>query len=600
MSKRSINHLLAIVFICATSACVSDKSVDENNYFGSFNVPAYDTLQLVKYDSMFFVDRNYVNDFGLAKYDRSACKSLLMRNTFPRSSFMSSYQGIDLHFFPLDQDTAKSYQYVHEYECLYESDSLHRYAEVAYPSPCLGEDIRQPARVFLDNQHGKEKTLYCRLFYQNVSYGFTTSPKADFVNKLFLSNHYGMSEVVEVKLKAEEQKNVTIPFQIGMDPKKTEEKYRDFYGPARSGSYEFMLFVSSDTTDHLMKKDLSLEHINPFAEISTRLLNNDSLVLDQVSYIDGKHFKFYHLKEDFKGNKTYKPGKIFYAGNRDEKPLCDTCTGYFKDIISDGWTTDDFFKGNIHKASFVKVPYGNRVENLMTSPEGIYMKSPGSTKSSKQKTWGEVKFMPAFKYGTVKIVAKLSQLRNKVKTPTGIVHNLWLYQRRPNTVHTFPGHPYEHLTNSRGKQPFEIDIEIWSKIYEENWNGGSNINYSIVDYMRDPNVQVKPGEEKELFGYKIDRFNNVQLNQPDYTLLERDFFDQYHLFEIIWNPYDVIYKIDGQVRAKIDWRMAKIPDSYAFLWIGSPIYQDGTFYAQNSIPFYPEDLFTHVRYISIE
>lgn len=82
--------------------------------------------------------------------------------------------------------------------------------------------------------------------------------------------------------------------------------------------------------------------------------------------------------------------------------------------------------------------------------------------------------------------------------------------------------------------------------------------------------------------------------------MRQDFFEQYHLYEMIWTPHNVSYRVDGKEVAKIDWRMAKIPDEYCFLWIGSPIYQDGTYYAQNGIPFLPDDRFTHIRYISIE
>jgi len=577
----------------------SDEESKVKVYYGDFDVPKPNPEAWAQFDHLFAKDTNYVNEHGLAPLSNDFYKDWQPSSTLPTNSKMIANKELEVHFYPLNQDTTKYFQYVHEYKCSYDLKKDGYHAQVAYPSPCSGK--KQKAKVVLTNKSPQSKTYKCRLFYQNNSYWFSTGLDADFKNRLFLQNYYGGSEVKSITVAPNTTKTFTIDYQVGMNPKGNSIIAKSYYGPARPGAYEFMLWVTEDANDPLIQDWVDYVKINPFAYYSEQVLAGNESVKNRMAHVHAKHFKFIPLKETFSRARNYQPGNIFHFGNRDQKKLCDTCSGYFKDVITDKWTTEDFFEGFIHDADWVKAPYGNRKENVRIDENGIYLRTPKSTPEQKQKTWGEVKFMPAILYGTVRVVAKLSQLRNPSKTPTGIVHNIWLYQHNPDKAPPIKDHPYAHLTNSRKQQPYEIDIEVWSQIYEENWGGGSMINYSIVDYMRDANVWVKPNEEKTIEGHKVDRSNKIQLNYPQKDdLLRRDFFDQYHLFEIQWNPYDIYYKVDGKIKAKIDWRMAKIPDRYAFLWIGSPIYQDGTYYAQNQIPFLPYDAFTHIRYISIE
>jgi len=582
------------------SACTSEKkdapALKKNVkvYYNGFSITDNYKTGWEQFTPLFQVDTSTLNKYGITLVSPAS--------TLPTSSKMLIREDLEAHFYPLDLDTAKQYQYVHQYNCVYEPAAF-KYADVAYPNPCeYGPTAKTKARAVLINKSQEEKTVYCRMFFQNTSYWFPTTADADFSNKEQLQNYYGGSNLQTLTLAPGEEKEIYLDYIIGQDPKGTEKKEKEFYGPARPGAYEFMLWVSEEAEDPLVQEKVAYDSINPFAYFQTKGLTGEVSVENKMAHIGATHFKFVTLMETFNGDNIYEPGEVYLLSNRDEKPLCDTCSGYFRDVIADEWEADDYFKGYISKAPWIKAAYGNRKENVRIDENGIYLRCPGSTPEQKQKTWGEVKFAPGFMYGTVKIVAKFAQLRNKeTHTPTGIVHNLWLYQFRQPSANPIPGHPYESMVNSRGKQPYEIDIEIWSKIYEENWNGGSGINYSIVDYMRDANVLVKPGEEKVLDGVlKVDRLNDRQLNYPGEKLLRQDFFEKYHLYEIMWTPQDVRYRIDGKEVAKIDSRMAKIPDEYSFLWIGSPIYQDGTFYAQNGIPFLPNDRFTHIRYISIE
>lgn len=598
---------LIIILIITCSSCTS-KSIEKKPitnkdltiYYNGFPIPEEYGTGWERFDSFFQRDTNYVNEFNLTKLIPGIYKDGLPNSTFLTASKMIHREDLELHFYPLNQDTAEQFQYTHQYNCIYDPAN-YNYANIAYPNPCLGDSVKAKARLVLKNKSSETKTIHCRLFYQNTSYWFPTDLTIDSENRFFLQNYYGGSNSTAVQLKAGEEKEIFLEYLIGKDPKKNEWASKKFYGPARTGAYEFMLWTSEDAKDLLIQENIDYTKINPFAYYQEQLRNGNPIIADNIAYTDASHFKFITLMETFAGDNINKPGDIYVLSDRDEKPLCDTCTGYFKDVISNNWTSDDYFKGFIQKAPWIKADYGTRKENVRIDENGVYLKAPGSSASKKQKTWGEIKFGPSLLYGTMKVVAKFSQLRNEhTHTPTGIVHNLWLYEFNHPYADPIPNHPYAHLTNSKGKQPYEIDIEIWSKIYDENWGGGSAINYSIVDYMRDENALVKPGEAKEIDGNKVDRLNLVQLNYPGEELLGRDFFEDYHLYEIVWTPHDITYKVDGKEMAKIDWRMAKIPDEYSFLWIGSPIYQDGTYYAQSLIPFFPEDLITHIRYISIE
>ncbi|WP_052596859.1 family 16 glycosylhydrolase [Aureispira sp. CCB-QB1] len=604
-TKYSVFTIGILLFLVACQSKKNESSETKKAvkvYYNGFSIPDSYQSGWEKFSHLFQKDTNYVNEEGVTLVSPEAYKHFKPASTLPNNSTMLIREDLEAHFFPLNLDTAKQYQYIHKYNCEYEPHAF-RYADVAYPSPCeYGPNAKTKARAVLINKSQEEKTVRCRMFFQNTSYWFPTTADGNFTHQGHLQNYYGGTNLQTVTLAPGEEKEVYLEYIIGQDPKGTEKVAKRFYGPARPGAYEFMLWVSEEENDPLVQERVDYASINPFAYFQTKRLKGDISVLNKVAHIASTHFKFVTLMETFDGDNIYTPGTLYILSDRDEKPLCDTCTGYFRDVIANEWEPDDYFKGHISKAPWIKAAYGNRKENVRIDENGIYLRCPGSTPEHKHKTWGEVKFGPSFMYGTVKVVAKFSQLRNKeTHTPTGIVHNLWLYQFRHPSADPIPGHPYAYMVNDKGKQPYEIDIEIWSKIYDENWGGGSAINYSIVDYMRDADVLVKPGEKKTLDGVlHVDRLNNRQLNYPGEKLLRQDFFEQYHLYEMIWTPHNVSYRVDGKEVAKIDWRMAKIPDEYCFLWIGSPIYQDGTYYAQNGIPFLPDDRFTHIRYISIE
>ena len=554
-----------------------------------------------RFDVHFEKNKTFVNDHRVGLLTNHARQQPLPASSFPMRSQAIQSSNLEAHFFPLDLDTTERYQYVHEYAKIY-APHRYRYADVAFPNPCYhGDTAQAQARVVLTNPTQTSQTWYYRLFYQNTSYWYPTDAGMDANNPNgWRSNYYGGSALQQVTLAPGETQTVYIPYTIGKDPKGEERQRYRFYGPARPGAYEFGLWVDTDPNHPLLAPELDYTEVNPFAYLQQAQREGRSLA-NNWAYTHAQHFKFITLQETFDGTNIYTPDKLYLISDKDNKPLCDTCQGYFKDVLTDEWTTDDFFKGFIAEAPWIKVPYGNRKENVRIDERGIFLRVPGSTPEQKQKTWGEIKFGPSFLYGTVKVVAKLAQLRHPyTHTPTGVVHNIWLYEFNHPYADPVPGHPYAYMVNDKGKQPYEIDIEIWSKIYDENWGGGSAINYSIVDYMRDANVVVKPKMDTTINDRRVDRSNDRQLNYPGTELLRQDFFNEYHLYEIVWTPHSVQYKIDGEERAFIDWTMASIPNQYSFLWLGSPIYQDGTYYAQDKIPFLPYDLFSHIRYISIE
>lgn len=572
-----------------------------DTYVKPFEVPEGYATGWEKFDHHFQKDSVFVNDYRVTRLTEYARSLPLPTSSFPEHSRAIQRADLEAHFFPLDLDTTERYEYVHDYARLHDPDNF-RYADVAFPNPDYhGDTARAKARLVLTNTSEAAQTYYCRLFYQNTSYWHPTDASVNLSHPQgWLSNYYGGSPVESVTLEAGETRTVYLPYVIGKDPKGNAQAQHRFYGPARPGNYEFAAWVDTDANHPLLAHNLDYTQLNPFVYWQRELKAGNN-VLDKIAYTHAAHFKFVTLKETFDGANFYSPNDLYLFTNKDNKPLCDTCRGYFRDVIADKWTTDDFFNGFIAQAPWIKAPYGNRKENVRIDENGIFLRVPGSTPEKKQKTWGEVKFAPSFLYGTVKVVAKLAQLRHpETHTPTGVVHNIWLYEFNHPYAHPEPGHPYAWMVNDKGTQPFEIDIEIWSKIYEENWNGGSAINYSIVDYMRDTNVVVKPGMDTIMNDRHVDRSNDRQLNFPGTTLLGRDFFEDYHLYEITWTPHGVHFKVDGKDKAHIDWTMAKIPNQYCFLWIGSPIYQDGTYYSQDQIPFLPNDVFSHIRYISIE
>ncbi len=591
--------IVCLLISCNSSSSVADKAPQVKVFYNDFEAPSSFHSGWERFDNQFKKDTNYLNDFELTKLVQAYPDTESPVSTLPTSSKMIKKEDLEVYFYPLQQDTSDQFQYVHKFNCVKDPVN-YKYADVAYPNPCKGERKASAKTVFV-NKTDAVQQLYCRMFYQNNSYAYLTNEKADFAAQNYLTNYYGATEVVMVVLQPNETLELDLNYRIGRDPKKEDIPYKNFYGPARPGAYEFMLWVTKDSSDILVNNQLDLKKVNPFANFQQRKTDGEAGLMDKIAHLNARHFKFIFHHETFNGDNIYDPGSIYLLGDRTEKKLCDTCTGYFKNVIADEWTPDDYFKGFIAQADWVKAEYGNRKENVRIDERGVLLKCPKSTENTKLKTWGELKFGPGFLYGTVKVVAKLAQLRNtKTHSPTGIIHNLWLYQFNHPYAEAIPGHPYEQYKNDKGKQPYEIDIEIWSKIYSENWSGGAGINYSIVDYMRNENAIVKPGEQKNINGNEIDRLNNVQLNYPDKNLYWHDFFEGYHLYEIIWKPASVQFKIDGRLVATITEQMAKIPDEYAFLWLGSPIYQDGTYYGQNQIPFLPDDRFSHIRYISID
>jgi beta-glucanase (GH16 family) len=93
--------------------------------------------------------------------------------------------------------------------------------------------------------------------------------------------------------------------------------------------------------------------------------------------------------------------------------------------------------------------------------------------------------------------------------------------------------------------------------------------------------------------------NNTQLNLPGENLT-RSFFNDFHTYELFWHPDHVRFLVDGQEKGIITNHMAKIPDKHMYLWIGSPLYQDGTYYSQSEIPFLKYDKESIIDYIKIE
>jgi beta-glucanase (GH16 family) len=318
-----------------------------------------------------------------------------------------------------------------------------------------------------------------------------------------------------------------------------------------------------------------------------------------IAYVGPHHFKFVFLDEYFDGVNDLDKSHVYIAKHGWEKKLCDTCTGWYKEVISEDWTIDDFFKGYISKAPIVKAEYGIRRENTQIDSNGITITIPASTKGNYKKTWGEVLFGPSFKYGHVTIHAKLAPMFGSKGLVNGIIHNLWLYERDPDPVDK--SNPYHYLDNGKGKQPYEIDFEVWSSTMGVNtmWDDNAFIYYSIVDYMRNPKVKIKPGDVKDIGKYTVDRRLPRQAGIPGKNL-PPEFFKSFHYFDLYWYPDHVRYLVDGEEVAVITKDMASIPDKYMFLWMGSPLYQDGTYYAQYSIPFLKEDKHTYIDYLRIE
>ena len=418
-------------------------------------------------------------------------------------------------------------------------------------------------------------------------------------------NYYGTSGVIAVNVAANGDSTIHIPYTIGMNPKH-ESDIEPWKDPARPGNYEFMVMAYNDTTTPLMQEStLDLKKGKSLCSgkevIKSLLLQEEKSYFNQhFTYVGSHHFKFVFLDEYFDSTNDLADDHIYIAKNRDEKRLCDTCTGWYRAVINEYWKSSDFFSGFLAKYNFfVQADYGNRKEDYQVDSSGITLTVPHSTRGNYQKTWGEFIFGPSFKYGHLTVKAKVAQMMNKTGTPNGIIHNLWLYQRDPDPVDTT--NPYSYLHNDSGKQPYEIDFEIWNSEEGINtmWDDNAFINYSVVDYMRNPAVTIKPGQFKKYGKYTANRLNKRQCNIPGENI-PRQWFDSFHVFELYWYPDHIRFLVDGYEHAVITKDMASIPDKYAFLWIGSPLYQDGTYYSQSLIPFLEHDKQTIVDYIRIE
>ncbi len=522
-------------------------------------------------------------------------------NTLNRS-FGEAHNTNLVEFKPLGYDTKLNLQYSHIYsdQCVYHvNDSTWKYAEVCFPNTCLTKD-KASSEVVIRNNTKQSKVFYVRLFYQNTSYWFPTDSSIDFKGEAYLDNYYGASEVIPVQVNAEGYSVVKVPYTIGMNPKH-EFDYDPAKDPARPGNYEFMLIVKEAKDDLLLNENLDLKKINPFAEVKRdELLHAGTKYFNYSTYVGSHHFKFVFLEEFFDGVNDLNPSHVYIAKDGKQKQLCDTCTGWYRAIIRENYTVKEFFEGFIRKAGFVKADYGIKRENCRIDSNGVTITIPKSRRGDYKKTWGEFLFGPSYKYGHVTVRAKFSRMMGKFGTSNGVIHNLWLYQRDPDEVDTT--NPYHGLVNYLGKQPYEIDFEIWSTSAYDTmtlWDDQSFINYSIVDYMRDTSVSLKPGEQKKFGSYTAERLNQRQagIQGEEYN---RDFFDYFHTYELYWYPDKVRFLLDGQEKAVITKDIAKIPDKHMFLWIGSPLYQDGTYFLQSDIPFLKHDKQSIIDYIRID
>jgi len=538
-------------------------------------------------------------------FDQKYLLYKLPEKYYQRNSLNQSFQTLNSEFItefqPLGFDTSFNLQYTHIYseKCVYHTGpDVWKYAEVCFPNTCLTMD-KAYAKVHLKNTSDQTVTYHTRLFYQNTTYWYPTDDSINLNVPNYLDNYYGVSTVLSTTLKPQKDTEILIPYTIGLDPKK-EFPEDPSKAPARPGNYEFMVLALPDKGDELLNDDINLKKINPFAEVKKdQLKNAGKKYSGYISYVPPHHFKFVFLDEYFDGKNDLNPAHVYIVKDGWEKRLCDTCTNYYRGAINESWGIEDFSKGDISRAPFVRAEYGIKKENCIIDKNGVTITIPASRTGDFKKTWGEFIFGPSFKYGHLTVRAKFAQMINGTGTPNGIIHNLWLYQRDPDPVDTT--NPYSYMRNPMGKQPYEIDFELWNSEYGVNtmWDDSAFINYSIVDYMRDANVAIKPGDKKWYGKYEVNRLNNRQLNIPGGNI-GRDYFNHFHTYELYWYPDHVRFLVDGWEQADITKDMAKIPDKYAFLWIGSPLYQDGTYYSQSDIPFLIRPKQTIVDYIRIE
>jgi hypothetical protein len=504
--------------------------------------------------------------------------------------------GARVLFEPLghNPDLHLCYTHIYSPRCVYRyADTVFKYAEVAFPNPCLSAG-KLFAKVHIENTLQHSQTFYLRLFYQNTSYWHDVNIAEP---EDVLDNFYGASKIAAISLQPREKQTVLIPYSIGLDPK--DETDDDAQVPARAGNYEFALAVQTDTAETIMQSCADWKNIHPFLAIKNGRRMGENHLLSNVAYVSPRHFKFVFLEEKFDGINDTTLGHLYIPFHKTEKKLCDTCTGWFKDIISEDWKHDEFYKGKIAQAPMIKAEYGQRRENVYIKNNALHLLIPGSTPQKKQKTWGEVKMGQTFKYGHLTLRAKLAPMIGKGGRPNGIIHNIWLYQLTPDPIDT--SNPYSYLRDPVwNTQLYEIDFEVWSstRLWQA-WDRMCNINFAVVDYMRNPHVVLKPGEERGTGKYSIDRFPERSANILGEDLTPR-WFERFHTFEIIWEPKKIRMFVDGKETASFTPEYCAIPDKHMFLWIGSPIYQDGTYYTQSFIPFTESDKETIIDYIRIE
>ncbi len=528
------------------------------------------------------------DNFYLTNKPKASFDNTQVKNTF-------SNHELQVEFLPLGYKPEYNLKYTQPYNsrCAHQTrDSIWELTYVGFPDRCTTQDSAYGV-VHVQNVSKQSQHYFFRLFWQNTSYWYATDSNMSATDKNNLQNYYNGSVAVEVTIPAGADTIIHIPYTIGR-VRKHQYMWYGCKDRATPGNYEFMLLWDKTKT-HLLNEVSDFYVTNPFAEVQKKYRTNRSY---PMAYVPSTHFKFVFLEEFFDGANDLNPDHYHYVKRHDEKKLCDTCSGWFRNIISERWSAEDFFNGFISKAGYVKADFGNRLENTTIDKNGITMKVSASKRGSYKKTWGEFLFVPSFKYGHVTIRAKFSQMYNYTGTPNGIVHNLWLYQRDRDQIDST--NPYKFVDHL-GEQPFEIDFEIWSSQPNINseWDNQAFINYSIVDYMRNANALIKPGEEKTFGKYKANRFNNRQINIPSEPL-SSNFFDSFHTYELFWHPDRVEFWLDGKEVGLITKDMAAIPDKYMFLWIGSPIYQDGTYYNQSNIPFLRTDQVSIVDYIKIE
>ncbi len=506
--------------------------------------------------------------------------------------FSTANKDIYMMFYPLGAHPKSQLEYTHIYsnKCVYKLENKLKVSEVAIPNPCLNPNDSLTAIVKIHNNTNQLKKYTGRIFYQNSTYAFRYNDK----NKRYLNNFYGCSSPVDFVINPNADTLIEIKYILNQDPKDEMPEHKDYKIPFSPGNYEFMFVVeATEKRSPFFDKNLNLRKTNPFLYVIKNKIKD-------IAYVGPRHFKFIYLNEKFDSTNDLEKGHVYVAKDYVEKPLVENFDNKFKNVISESWTDDDFFKGKIENAPFVLANFGNRDSLVTINSQGIELKIPKSDAGKKNKTWGEIVFASAFKYGKVSALVKFCRMRNKgTRTPNGIVHNLWLYER--DWEDAFPSkYNFYKYTDPKGLQPFEIDFEIWSSLegYEP-YDSVFFINYSIVDYFKDEKCSLRPQESKNRNGFYMHRKNNRQVNIPSAPFPE-SFMDAYHLYQIEWKPTYVKFFIDGKLVGHITEREGAIPDKHLFFWIGSPIYQDGTFYDQRKIPFLEEDKFSHIKWIKIE